>query len=118
MGTKKSGVMEWIDRQMADDPEMRQRVETLLNEIAIEQSIVALREERGLSQAQVAKLLGVTQPAIAKIESGRVRNLELRTLARLAAALGGRIKVEIVKDPKWKVSTRRQPGKRKLAKTA
>jgi len=116
MGTKKSDVMDWIDRQMAADPHMRQRVETLLNEINIEQGIVALREERGMSQTQVAKLLGVTQPAIAKIESGRVRNLELRTLAKLAAALGGRIRVEIVKDPNWK-STAKQ-ARRKLARTA
>lgn len=116
MATKKSDVMEWIDRQMAADPQMRQRVEALLNEINIEQGIVALREERGMSQTQVAKLLGVTQPAIAKIESGRVRNLELRTLAKLAAALGGRIRVEIVKDPNWRAAAK--PTKRKLARTA
>jgi predicted XRE-type DNA-binding protein len=115
MGTKASGVMDWIDRQMEADPQMRQRVEALLNEINIEQGIVALREERQMSQAQVAKLLGVTQPAVAKIESGRARNVGLRTLAKFAAALGGRIKVEIVKDPTWRAA---KPAKRKRARAA
>lgn len=118
MGTKRSDVMDQIDRELAADPQMRQRIETLLNEINIEQGIIALREERGMSQAQVAKLLGVSQPAIAKIEGGRARNIELRTLAKMAAALGGRIKLEIVKDPGWKAAGPAKASKRKLAKTA
>ncbi len=40
----------------------------------------------------------MSQQAIAKIESGRVKNLELKTLVRYAAALGAGIKVEIVKN--------------------
>jgi transcriptional regulator with XRE-family HTH domain len=39
----------------------------------------------------------VSQPAIAKLESGRVKNVQLKTLARLAAALGGTLRIEIVK---------------------
>jgi hypothetical protein len=37
----------------------------------------------------------VSQPYIAKLESGRVKNLELRTLVRYAAALGGRVRITI-----------------------
>ena len=95
--TTQSAVMNWIDEQLARDPELRQQVEEMLNEMRIEQDLVALREERGLSQSQLAGILGVSQPAIAKIESGRVKNLELKTLVRYAAALGGRVKIEIEK---------------------
>ena len=42
-------------------------------------------------------MLGVSQPAIGNIESGKVKNLQLRTLVRLATALDGRVKIEIVK---------------------
>jgi transcriptional regulator with XRE-family HTH domain len=50
-----------------------------------------------VSERQLARRLGVSQPAIAKIEAGRVKNLELRTLVRFAAALGARIRIAIEK---------------------
>ena len=36
---------------------------------------------------------------MAKLESEKVKNAKISTLARYAAALGGRLKVEIVPDP-------------------
>jgi DNA-binding XRE family transcriptional regulator len=50
------------------------------SEMEIEQGLVALREERGVSQTALARMIGVSQPAIAKLESGRTRNVELKTL--------------------------------------
>jgi hypothetical protein len=38
----------------------------------------------------------VSQPAIAKLESGTVKNLQLKTLVRVVTALGGRLQVEIL----------------------
>jgi hypothetical protein len=35
----------------------------------------------------------VKQPVIARIESGQAPNLELRTLAKIAYALGSRVKI-------------------------
>jgi hypothetical protein len=37
----------------------------------------------------------VKQPLVARIESGGVKNLTLATIARTAAALGGRIELKI-----------------------
>ena len=62
----------------------------------IETGLVELRKARGLSQTELGRRLGVTQPAVAKIESGRVKNLELKTLVKFVAALGGRLKVDIL----------------------
>ena len=52
--------------------------------------------------------MGVTQPVIAKIESGTTKNLELRTLARIAGGLHSRVKVVLEQidakratKPKW-----------------
>jgi transcriptional regulator with XRE-family HTH domain len=50
-----------------------------------------------VSQAQLAKALGVSQPAIAKLESGRAKNIELRTLVRAVSALGGTVRIQITK---------------------
>ena len=49
--------------------------------------IKALRKEQELSQTQLAKLVGVTQSAIAQIETGMTRNIKAPTLLRLSAAL-------------------------------
>lgn len=45
------------------------------------------REERGLSQAELAREVGTSQPAIARLEAGGTEPT-LRTIARLARALG------------------------------
>lgn len=95
----KSEFMEWLDDQLEQDPELRKRVDIALNEMRIEQDLTTLRAARGLSQAALAKRIGVSQPAIARLESGRIKNLTLRTLARYAAALGGRVRVEVAKEP-------------------
>ncbi|MBI2555611.1 MAG: helix-turn-helix domain-containing protein [Candidatus Rokubacteria bacterium] len=52
----------------------------------IEQDLAPLREQRRLSQRDLARILGVSQPAIAKLESGKAKNLQLKTLLRWTAA--------------------------------
>ena len=88
-------VTRWMDAALARDPALQARVAQRMNELKLEEDLVALREARGLTQAQVGKLLGVSQPAIAKIESGAVKNLQLKTLVRLITALGGRLEVAV-----------------------
>lgn len=68
----------------------------------LEQDLIALRESQGVSQAQLAKALGVSQPAIAKLESGKAKNIELRTLVRAVSALGGTVKITITEVAKGK----------------
>jgi predicted transcriptional regulator len=52
----------------------------------------ALREKKGLSQRQLAELVGTTQSAIARLEGGRI-SPSLPTLDRIAAALGAEVTV-------------------------
>ncbi len=89
---KKTEVMEWLDGVLAD-PELASAVEERLAEMKIEQELVALREKEGLSQRDLAVKIGTSQPYIAKLESGRIRNLGLKTLAKYAAATGTRLNV-------------------------
>jgi DNA-binding transcriptional regulator YiaG len=72
---KKTAVMEWIDDQLKANPRLAREVDETLNEMRLEQDLTALREKRKLSQRQVAKLLGTSQPYVAKLESGRVKNV-------------------------------------------
>ena len=92
---KKTAFMEWVDEQIDADARLAQDVDQLLNEMKLEQDLVALREKRGLSQRQFAKLLGTSQPYVAKLESGRVKNLGVKTLVKCARALGGSVTIRI-----------------------
>ncbi|MCW2874425.1 helix-turn-helix transcriptional regulator [Actinacidiphila oryziradicis] len=52
-----------------------------------------IREEQGLTQAQVAASVGITQARVSQIERGEIHNLE--TMRTYAAALGAKITVSI-----------------------
>jgi len=58
--------------------------------------IAKLREKKGLSQQQMAKLMGTSQQAISRIESGEYEGFTLRTLEKIAEATGTRVKIEFV----------------------
>jgi len=88
-------VTDWIDKELADDPDFARDVDAELQAMRVEQELVALRQARGVSQRQLARMLGVTQPVIARIESGRSQNIGLQTIVRVARALGGRVQVRI-----------------------
>jgi transcriptional regulator with XRE-family HTH domain len=86
---------EWLDGLIHQSPAFQAQVDETLAAISVAQDVVALRESRGLSQAQLADRLGITQSAIAQLESAQPRNVELRTLVRVAVALGARVDVSI-----------------------
>lgn len=94
---KKTGVMKWIDDELKTDRRLARAVEDLIAEMKLEQQIVGLREKRGLTQRQLAKLLGTSQPYVAKLESGRVKNLGVKTLVKCAQALGASVSIRM--DP-------------------
>jgi predicted XRE-type DNA-binding protein len=91
-------IQEWMKNELERDAELRREVEETLNRMRIEQDLATLRERRNLSQHQLAKLLGVSQPAVAKLEAGKAKNLELRTIVRYVTALGAKVRVLIVDD--------------------
>src|SRR5688572_15394068 len=95
----RSGFMRWLDGQLRKDPEFKRKVDEAWSAMRIEQDLAELREQRGLSRAQLAKRIGMSQRALARLEAGRAKNLALRTLARYAAAVGAQIKIEVTQLP-------------------
>lgn len=93
---RKSDFMKWVDHQVDTHADLKRKVEEYLNEMMIEEKLVALRSQRGMTQAQLARRLGVSQPHIAKLEAGRAKNIELHTLCRWATALGAKLTVDVV----------------------
>ncbi|SMC86000.1 transcriptional regulator, XRE family [Polynucleobacter kasalickyi] len=68
-------------------------------EFAILDEILAARKESGLTQAQIAKLMGTKAPAIARLESSLAtgkHSPSLSTLRKYAAAVGKKIELHLV----------------------
>src|SRR6202022_4376187 len=93
MSTKNPG-LQLLERKV-DELGLRREVEDELARILIEQKIATLRRRRGLTQAALAKRSGVSQPMIAQIESGKLNNLTMKTLARTARALDASLKLDL-----------------------
>ena len=105
-----SRVMHWIDQELTKDARLASKVEGELARLRLEQDLVNLREQRGISQRQLARMVGVSQPVIARIEAGRARNLELRTLIKIAAALDSEVHITIQRRPQRR-ATGTAPGR-------
>jgi DNA-binding XRE family transcriptional regulator len=78
------------------DPAFRKAYEEegIYAELAIQ--IGRLRQRRGFSQRALAKRLHTSQQTISRLESPRTGSLSLRTLVKLARALGKEVKVQFV----------------------
>jgi transcriptional regulator with XRE-family HTH domain len=94
MAGSNESFMTWLD-DLTRERGLDAAVDEALHELRLADDLVGLREARGLSQRALAARLGISQPAVAKIESGRAANLQLRTLVRLVTALGGQLTVTI-----------------------
>jgi len=81
---------DWEAEQMKD-PEFRAAAE----ELEPAYQVARLRIMRGLTQEQLAALVGTKQPSIARLESGKVEP-KLSFLRRVVEALGARLEVRIV----------------------
>ena len=54
-------------------------------------------EREGLTQAQAAKVFGVTQPRISNLIHGKIDSFGLDTLVKMAAAAGLRVTMRVKK---------------------
>lgn len=75
-------------------PEARARAHTLAKKYETEMALDELREARMLTQAGLAEILGVNQPAISKIE--HQADMYVSTLRSIIRAMGGHLCVEAV----------------------
>ena len=58
----------------------------------------AAREKKGLTQSQVAKLVGTKQPAIARMEAGLVSEVSLDFLFKVAWALNVKLTIHSTEE--------------------
>jgi DNA-binding XRE family transcriptional regulator len=74
--------------------------------------IQEMREAAGLTQTALAKRIGSSQPAIARLESGEYERVSLTTLRKISSALGYSLSVNFTRRRGTAVSLRAKSSER------
>jgi DNA-binding XRE family transcriptional regulator len=85
-----------LDKMIGDDPRERALIAEERSNLDIAQLVYDARTRAGLTQQQLAKLVGTTQPVIARLEDADYRGHSLRMLRRIAAALKKDVEIRFV----------------------
>ena len=80
----------------SDDPSLQQMIAEERSNAAVARQIYDLRTARGLTQRQLADLVGTKQPVIARLEDADYEGHSLSMLSRIADALGYSVSVSFV----------------------
>jgi ribosome-binding protein aMBF1 (putative translation factor) len=98
MGKKKKAITDAVEiaiQRLGDSPELRKRIAEEKLNIHVAQMIYDARRRAGLTQKQVAELVGTKQQVIARLEDADYEGHSLSMLQRIAVALGRRLEVSM-----------------------
>jgi len=90
-------------QKCATDPEFKVAYDALEDEFAALEALLEARSAAGLTQAEVASRMGVSQPVLARIESSlgkKDHSPSLHTLRRYAKACGMKLVIQMVQPHK------------------
>ena len=82
---------DYLNEQLKN-PEIKKEYDKLAPEYEIISAIITARKEMGISQSELAKLIGTDQSRISKLERG-VLNPSLDFIKRVAEAMGKRVHI-------------------------
>jgi DNA-binding XRE family transcriptional regulator len=91
--SKTQDALKILDRLTGDDPELRDLIEQETVNAQVARLIYEARVRAGLTQEQLAKLVGTSQPNIARLEDSDYQGHSLTMLRRIAKALNQRLEV-------------------------
>jgi len=95
MNNEKTNFDRYLERKL-EDPDFRARYQAAQRAWDIALQLAALRTARGLTQKQVADMLGTKQQAIARLEDPSYTGHSLSMVRRYVEALGADLDVTIV----------------------
>lgn len=75
-------------------PESRERIAALASDMLLEVRIQALREALDLSQAELARAMGISQPSVVAMEQRGV-DIKLSSMKRYVEAMGGKLSIDV-----------------------
>ena len=79
-----------MHKKWVKQPKYWRAYDALEEKFVLASAVMDVRSRAGLTQTQLARKMGTTQPVVARLESGRARP-SMRTLERLAEATGSRL---------------------------
>jgi transcriptional regulator with XRE-family HTH domain len=94
-----------IRARMAAEPALAQAVEVESFNSDIATKVYELRTEAGLTQKELADLVGSQQSVISRIEDADYDGHSISLLRRIAHALGRKLRVEFYLDPEVRTTT-------------
>ena len=92
-----AGHKPWSTLQQKMSPERRQANAEAARRIEAEMVLAELRKHSGMTQTQLADILGISQPSLSKQE--QQTDMAISTLSNLVSGLGGELEL-IVHMPK------------------
>lgn len=84
----------WLKKKLKD-PIFKAEYDKLEPEFALARELIGARSKAKLTQAQVARRMGTSQSAVARIESGRTPSLT--SLRKYARAVGRKVEIKLSK---------------------
>lgn len=55
--------------------------------------LAQMRKQRGLTQAEVARVMGVSQARVSRMEHGDIERMQVESIAAYVAAIGGHLRL-------------------------
>lgn len=86
-----------LDEVTGDDSKLREMIDEETINARVASLIFEARTAAGLTQEQLATLVGTKQPAIARLEDADYEGHSLSMLARIASALGRKLEIDFVR---------------------
>ncbi len=83
------------------DPEFAREYAEELQRLRIAEQLARARQSRGMTQGELARRMGTSQPAVARMERGNYGGYTIKALAKAAGALGHQLRVELVSSPRY-----------------
>ena len=99
MNDKRATNYEEFEAGLLEKPEIRKEYETLKPKYDMIRSLIERRGKLGISQTELARIVGTKQPAISRLEKGDY-NTTLSTFFKVAEALDLEISVKARKTGK------------------
>lgn len=90
-----SSYVEYRDKSLKKDPELKAEYDALAPEYDIIQAMIDARKGLNITQKELSERTGITQADISRIENG-TRNPSLNMMKRLAEGMGMVLKLEFV----------------------
>lgn len=104
-------ILKQFKARVLANPEVQKAYDELADEFAFLDEILKARAACGLTQSEVAALVGTTQSAIARLESPtRQHSPSVGTLQKHARALGCKLEIRFIPDKTLNLNKAKKPA--------